>query len=95
MIEGAVFADPRRAQLTAELTLRRFDLDDAGAHVGEQHRASRAGADMREVEDGQSVEGMAQHDLFLVCSGSSDAAERLPRNDSGAGERGLGGAQVP
>ncbi len=35
----------------------RFHLDDVGAHIGEQHRAERAGEDAGEVENANSAQG--------------------------------------
>ena len=37
----------------------RFDLDDVGAEIGEQHRAERPGHHLRDVEHAQAVERSA------------------------------------
>lgn len=59
--QRAVVADPRRAERASEFALGRLDLDHAGAHVGQQHRAGGPGADLREVDDLQALECSAQH----------------------------------
>ena len=53
----AFFADERRspaARIVSPAGL--LDLDDARAHVGEQHRAVRARENARQVDDEQAVE---------------------------------------
>ena len=50
---------------------RLFDLDDARAHVGEQHRAVRAGQHAREVENGDSVERRHNDGMIIVYAGSA------------------------
>ena len=65
-LSSPIHAGPEAA---AELALGRLDLDDARAHVGQQHRAGGAGADLGEVDDRQAVECGAQHgDVSLSAS---------------------------
>ena len=56
---------------------RLFDLDDARAHVGEQHRAVRPREHARQVEDGDSVE-RTRH--LLDYTGFSDSMTLCSRS---------------
>jgi hypothetical protein len=41
---------------------RPFDLDHAGAEVGEPQRGHRAGQELAEIEDGQALQGQVRHE---------------------------------
>ncbi|MNS54921.1 hypothetical protein D3C72_877410 [compost metagenome] len=59
--QRAVRADPARAKPAPHFAARRLHLDHAGPHVGHQHGGRRAGADLREIDDGQSFQSLAEH----------------------------------
>ncbi len=44
-----------------------FDLDDARAHVGREHRAVGTRQDAREIDDGESGEGRFRHNLSVMA----------------------------
>ena len=48
-----------------------LDLDDARAHVGEQHRAVRARQHARQVEHGDPVEWRHNGQMIIVYAGSA------------------------
>ena len=50
---------------------RLFDLDDARAHVGEQHRAIRARQHARQVQDGDPAEWRHNEGMIIVYAGSA------------------------
>ena len=51
-----VRTDPRRAPAPGRVALRRFDLDDVSAKVGEQHRAVRSREHGGTVDHAQALE---------------------------------------
>ncbi len=62
--EEAGFARQARRELPQHVALRRFDLDDIGAEIGEQRAAVRAGEIAAQIEDGDAAErprGFAGH----------------------------------
>ena len=54
---GALLSEERRTPSTRVVAAPGLlDLDDPGAHVGEHHRAVRAGQHARQIDDGQAGE---------------------------------------
>ena len=58
-----------RARVVAFLRL--LDLDDARAHVGQQHRAVRAREHARQVENRDAVEWRHNEWMIIVYAGSA------------------------
>ena len=57
---GALAADERRSPRACLIAVAGpLDLDDAGAHVGQHHRAVGAGQYSRQIEDGEAAQGAA------------------------------------
>ena len=68
----ALALEKRRAPRARVVALARlFDLDDARAHVGEQHRAIRARQHARQVENRDSVEWRHNEGMIIVYAGSA------------------------
>ncbi len=80
----ALAAEERRTPRARVVALARLlDLDDARAHVGEQHRAVRTGQHAREVEDGDAGEWRVM-DGHIDASRVSQCVVRWSRGRSGA-----------
>ena len=68
----ALAFEKRRAPRSRVVALAGLlDLDDARAHVGEQHRAVRAGQHAREVENGDTVEWRHNEAMIILYAGSA------------------------
>jgi hypothetical protein len=81
----ALRPDERRSPRARVVTTARlFDFDDARSHVGELHRAVRAGKDTREIHDHQPVKRtgtrasiLQRHTISLCASTSSSIPGRI------------------
>src|SRR5205814_3659940 len=68
----------RRAQPALLRAVRRLDLDDARAEVGEQESAIRTGDVFGKIEDGYSLQQLCTHLEAPWRLGCSPRAVRLP-----------------